>query len=306
MQSEWEFELGSDYEISAKSQIFHHSNLKLTTATINGGTIEIISKTTDNPNAYLILKKLTHPHIINILSIKAYMKYGTKHYDTSYPFFNVHNLEDLISTRIITPAESLQFTRELVDAVSYLHSNNVIHFDIKPANILVITATQGTISDQRGLKLIDFDLAFKPEKPKPKSKSCLPKLSRKHRSMTKSRSQFYPKRCGTIGFMAPELWYDHQNPNLDYFKCDVYSMGVTIYQMIMSKLPIGGTSLEQMEMQHRSHRPDPVITPNPDFSALIMRTLSKAAASRPKASEVNTALLKIDFKINLSSPSLSW
>lgn len=94
---------------------------------------------------------------------------------------------------------------QLLDAVSYLHQNNVLHLDIKPSNILV---TPGGAP-----KLLDFGLSeaeFSAESGEP-------------------RGAF----AGTPAYMAPEqLWGRHSKA------CDAYALGVTLFEAVAGRLPL--------------------------------------------------------------------
>lgn len=97
----------------------------------------------------------------------------------------------------------LPFALRLAEALNYCHSNMIAHRDIKPQNIFL---------NQGGLPVLgDFGL-----------------------SSILSPHQTYTESCGTLNFAAPEIF---SNAPYDPFKADVWSLGVTFYQMITGKLP---------------------------------------------------------------------
>ena len=82
------------------------------------------------------------------------------------------------TTYTLTEEKCKNFVVEICKALEYIHERNVIHLDLKPANIMMRNKT-----DQYKLKLIDFGLAKRLD------------------------SKGYAKVgfCGTVGFMAPEI-----------------------------------------------------------------------------------------------------
>mmetsp|Transcript_72159 Transcript_72159/g.207200 ORF Transcript_72159/g.207200 Transcript_72159/m.207200 type:complete len:377 (+) Transcript_72159:48-1178(+) len=94
---------------------------------------------------------------------------------------------------------------QMLKAIAHVHSQCVVHRDIKPDNFLMVEDTM-----QSSLKLADFGLACRI------GTSC--KLS---------------KACGTLKYAAPEMLvgesYDH--------KVDIWSLGVTCFEMCTGRLP---------------------------------------------------------------------
>lgn len=97
--------------------------------------------------------------------------------------------------------------KALLTALSYMHSKGVMHRDLKPENILYQTK-----GDYDSLKLADFGLsAFAHDYP-----------------------YLYPK-CGTPGFVAPEVANLIDKTSGYSFKCDVFSAGVIFHVLLFGE-----------------------------------------------------------------------
>ena len=147
------------------------------------------------------LGSLLHPNIINLYDY---------FYNEDYLFLIIDwceggSIEDFIKENLeIDPNKLVIYTKQLVEAFAYIHSANIAHHDIKPANILL---------DSKGnLKISDFGL----------SNTYLPNFD--------SALNFK----GTLPFMAPEVV--NRGP-YDPFKADVWSLGITLYYMATCDLP---------------------------------------------------------------------
>ena len=95
-------------------------------------------------------------------------------------------------------------TKDILSALTYLHSNvGVAHRDIKPNNIFLEKINLG----RKTVKMVlgDFGIA---------------------REMT-SETMKNATTAGTPLYLAPEVNFGNYN-----FKCDIYSLGVTLYQML--------------------------------------------------------------------------
>ena len=159
------------------------------------------------------------------------------------------------------PMEMGQFLRlaiGLARALSGLHKSGLIHKDIKPANVLVNSAT-GEV------RLMGFGLASR--------------LPRERQSP--EPPEFI---AGTLPYMAPEQT-GRMNRSIDS-RSDLYALGVTLYEMLTGSLPF--TASDPMEWVHchiarQPERPGDRLKGIPDsVSAVIMKLLAKTAEERYK------------------------
>lgn len=143
---------------------------------------------------FATLAALRHPHIIEVLD------YG---FDAGSPYYTMTLMQDAQPfTAVIAPddVEALaNHTRALLDALAYLHRQNILHRDLKPANVLV--------SPGEGLRLLDFGLAVQDESG--------------------------DVGAGTILYMAPELLRGARAS----FQTDLFALGVMLYETIVGEHP---------------------------------------------------------------------
>jgi myosin-light-chain kinase len=115
---------------------------------------------------------------------------------------------------ILTERACSIFMRQICEGVEYMHSQNILHLDMKPENILCVTRTGNQI------KLIDFGLA------------------RRYNPREKLQVLF-----GTPEFVAPEV-VNFEKINT---KTDMWSVGVICYVLLSGLSPFAGDSdLETM------------------------------------------------------------
>jgi serine/threonine protein kinase len=153
-------------------------------------------------------------------------------------------------------AEFLRFAAGLATALSGLHKGELIHKDVKPANVLVNSVT-GEI------RLMGFGIT-----------SRLPR----ERQATEP-PEFI---AGTLPYMAPEQT-GRMNRSIDS-RSDLYALGVTLYEMLTGTLPFMASDPMEWVHCHIARQPVPPSErvkniPGP-VSAIIMKLLAKTAEER--------------------------
>ncbi|MGD1903479.1 MAG: AAA family ATPase [Geitlerinemataceae cyanobacterium] len=156
--------------------------------------------------------------------------------------------------------ELLEIAIQLAEALHVLAGQQIIHKDIKPANILIHART-------KQIQLIDFSIA-----------SWLPK----------EQQQFVNPAGleGTLAYLSPEQT-GRMNRGLDY-RTDFYALGVTLYELLTGTLPfeasdplelihchIAQAPIAPIERSDRQHRVCPEM-----LSAIVMRLMAKNAEER--------------------------
>ena len=153
-------------------------------------------------------------------------------------------------THLLPVEQVLSITARVADALDYAHAHQVIHRDIKPANIMY-DATSDTV------KVTDFGIARITDSSKTRTGLVL----------------------GTPSFMSPEQLAGKKVDG----RSDLYSLGVTLYQLLTGVLPLRGDSMT--ELMHRianMEAPD-VRHQRPDLTPEIAQVVARALQKRPEA-----------------------
>lgn len=163
--------------------------------------------------------------------------------------------------------ESVRYVSQVLDALEYAHSRGVVHRDIKPQNVMI--TPKGTA------KLLDFGIAKA--------------ANDKQLTMTGTA-------LGSLYYMSPE---QIRGEHVDA-RADLYSLGITLYELVTGKRPFGGDSGFAIMAEHLQKQPVPPVELDakvpPALNAIILRVLAKNANDRfQNAAEFRAALRNIAF-----------
>lgn len=100
-----------------------------------------------------ILYSNKHPNIVEI----QYASYDKDNVYISMPKYKNGSLNALIDSKFLTVREILKFSLEFLSGLHYVHTNDLIHFDIKPTNILIDDNGKAVLTDFGIAKYIDTD-----------------------------------------------------------------------------------------------------------------------------------------------------
>ncbi len=130
------------------------------------------------------------------------------------------SVQDVIEREKHMPeARSLEIILEAAKAIEYMQSQGIVHRDIKPGNIMVLK--------DGAIKLCDLGFALE-----------IGSIAPEEDGQTTS---------GTVQYMSPEQARGQSDIDI---RADIYSLGASLYHMIMGELPFsGGDSLEVMAKQ---------------------------------------------------------
>jgi serine/threonine protein kinase len=153
-------------------------------------------------------------------------------------------------------AFALRLAISLSGAIHHLHQRNIIHKDIKPANVLINSVTGRCW-------LTGFGIASR--------------LTRERQAP--EAPEFV---AGTLAYMAPEQT-GRMNRSIDS-RSDLYSLGVTLYEVLTGSLPFAASDPMEWVHCHIARQPDSpsdrLKTVPATVSAIIMKLLAKTAEER--------------------------
>jgi serine/threonine-protein kinase len=187
--------------------------------------------------------RLNHPNIVTIFDA------GEEH-DLCYIAMEFLKGKDLTGftkqPNLLPPAKVLSIVERVADALGYAHSMGIVHRDIKPANIMYEP-------DSDVVKVTDFGIARITDSSRTKTGMVL----------------------GTPSYMSPEQLAGKRIDG----RSDLFSLGVTLYQMLSGKLPFEGESMTQLMFAIANTAHPPIRQYNaalpPWVDALIDRALAK-------------------------------
>jgi serine/threonine protein kinase len=207
------------------------------------------------------LAKLSHPNIVAVYDFGRSASAAAPAAPGGLFYFLMEyvdgvNLRQAMRQAKLQPAEALKIVPQICDALQFAHDEGIVHRDIKPENILL---------DKRGrVKIADFGLAK------------LLGVKADH-ALTGTRQVM-----GTPHYMAPEQIQGTRD--VDH-RADIYSLGVTFYEMLTGELPLG-----------RFPPPSKKVQIDVRLDEVVLRALEREPEQRYQhASDVKTEVEQIAF-----------
>ncbi|HSE38326.1 MAG TPA: protein kinase [Blastocatellia bacterium] len=241
-----------------------------------------------------VLANLEHPNICTLHDIGS--QEGVDYLVMEY--IRGETLSERLVRARLSVEDSLRYAIQVADALDKAHRRGITHRDIKPGNIVI---TEG---DQ--VKLLDFGLAKLTEE----TAFALDAEGSINEASTAGIKEWAAIRVdtgsgiamGTVNYMSPE-----QARALDVDgRSDIFSLGVTIYQMITGRLPFEGDSNGDVLVAILEAEPTPLSALAPETPAelqrIISRTLCKDREQRYQTSgELLTDLRSVKEAMDLAA-----
>ncbi len=167
---------------------------------------------------------------------------------------------------------ALKLFDQLGSALDYAHQHGVIHYDIKPANVMLDAADHAFI--------VDFELAWLSDAPASTNAGML---------------------FGTPRYMAPE---QIRGEKIDG-RADLYSLAAVLFEMLTGQPPFVGESTPALLYHHLYTAPPPATEVNPSLPVSVETALLRALAKRPLNRFATAAELGRALHSNSASPLLA-
>ncbi|MEA5602154.1 AAA family ATPase [Nostoc sp. UHCC 0252] len=207
------------------------------------------------------IEQLKHEYAIaQRLNIAAAVKAYALEMHQGIPYLIMEDFEarslDQLLDQFQEPVSFLKIAIEITSKIAQIHTHNIVHKDIKPQNILVNLETSQ-------VKIADFGIAtFIPyQQQMVSSSSCIE---------------------GSLPYLSPEQT-GRMNRGIDH-RSDLYSLGVTFYEMLTGQLPFQGKDPLEWVHCHIAKSPPSPKKLNSDIPQMlcdiIIKLLSKVAEQR--------------------------
>ena len=184
--------------------------------------------------------RLNHQHIVTMYDA------GEEH-DLAYIAMEFLKGKDLVPNTkpgaLLPLPKVLSIIQRVAEALDYAHQNNVVHRDVKPANIMYEPE-----SDQ--VKVTDFGIARITDSSKTKTGMVL----------------------GTPSYMSPEQLAGKKIEG----RSDLFSLGVTLYQMCCGRLPFVGESMAQLMFKISGEPHQDILSIDPNLPPCVVAIIDKS------------------------------
>ena len=188
--------------------------------------------------------RLNHPNIVTMYDA------GEEH-DLAYIAMEFLKGKDLVpytkEDNLLPLPQVLSIVARVADALGYAHGLNVVHRDIKPANIMYDPESDT-------VKVTDFGIARITDSSKTKTGMVL----------------------GTPSYMSPEQLSGAKIEG----HSDLFSLGVSLYQLACGKLPFAGDSMAQLMFRIANEAPADILQIKPDLPPCVVAVIQKALAKK--------------------------
>jgi serine/threonine protein kinase/tetratricopeptide (TPR) repeat protein len=191
---------------------------------------------------------LSHPNIATIHAIEE----SDDELFIVMEFIDGQELKDIVRARRAMPlpiTDVINYATQIAAGLQAAHEKDIIHRDIKSANIMITNKGQ--------VKIMDFGLA------KVRGGAQVTKVG---------------TTIGTAAYMSPEQASSEEADN----RSDIWSFGVVLYEMLTGKLPFGGDYEQAVIYAILNENPKPISEAQPEISPELQNIVNRALQKNPE------------------------
>ena len=216
-----------------------------------------------------VVAALNHPNIVTIFSVLE----DRKHYFFTMELVVGGTLASVIPAAGLPFGEFVRIAVPMADAIGRVHEQGIAHGDLKPENVVV--------NDDQ-VKILDFGVA---------------RLERAYPAKAVSGDTTVTlddtgSVSGTLRYLAPELL---QGQRADH-RSDIFSLGVTLYEMISGRQPFFGRSSAEVVASILKDNPKPLRDIRPEIPRQLERLILRCLEKNPERRQQSALELRDDLK----------
>ena len=208
--------------------------------------------------------RLSHPNIVNVYDV---VDEGDLHYIVMELIEGI-TLKNYIEKKgFLENKEAIGIAIQVAQGIAAAHEQHIIHRDIKPQNMII--SKDGTV------KVADFGIA------------------RAVSSQTMNATA-----VGSVHYISPE----QARGGFSDQKSDIYSIGITLYEMVTGQVPFDGDSTVSVAIKHLQEEITPPSEIVPDIPYSLEQIILKCTQKNGERRYRNTGELIQDLKRSLVDP----
>lgn len=250
--------------------VYRATDLRLTRTV----ALKVIGGTADQELRRRFLKEarsasaFTHPNIVTIHEVDTAGEIDF----IVMELLSGQSLNKRIASGTTAIDDVVSIGEQMASALAAAHAANIVHRDVKPANVMV--------SDSGHVKLLDFGIAKQLARPASADVSTLAVIDPTAAGAV----------IGSVSYMSPEQAQGHAVDG----RSDMFSFGILLYELLAGRRPFGGTTAVETLAKILEATPLPIGTIRGDVPAnlvaLVTACLEKDRNRRPSAIDAHRQL----------------
>ena len=208
---------------------------------------------------------LSHPNIVNVYDVGTD---GDTHYIVMELVEGITLKEYIEKKGKLEVKESLGIAIQIARGMEAAHRSHIVHRDIKPQNVI--------LSKDGKVKVTDFGIA-----------------------KAINSNTITVDTMGSVHYLSPEQARGGYSDE----KSDIYSLGVTMYEMLSGKVPFNGDNTVSVALLHIQSEPIALRELDPEIPVSVERIVQKCMQKKPERRYLTSTDLIKDLKKSIDDPN---